>query len=166
MAVQEGSGLGGAACKGQKRNGELSSGSDPDNHLGQMLRKTCSGVCVRMGAHGAHTFLDICSLREATNPDLLPLLQVRMQRWQEDSKRWTKKTSRNMRGTNGRKQQKPAQGTFIILLWARKQPGAGTHGFKNWLSSNKVKEREKRTQTNKTTPVSLIPLVITKQQKQ
>lgn len=48
--------------------------------------------CVRMGAHGTHTFLDICSLHEATNPDLLPLLQVRMQRWQEDSKRWTRKT--------------------------------------------------------------------------
>lgn len=44
LAVQEGSGLGGAACKGQKRNGELSSGSDPNNHLGQMLRKICSGV--------------------------------------------------------------------------------------------------------------------------
>lgn len=54
LAVQEGSGLRGAACTGQKRNGELSSGSDPDNHLGQMPRKICSGVCVRMEVHGTH----------------------------------------------------------------------------------------------------------------
>lgn len=100
----------------------------------------------------------IHNLCRSTNPDFLLLPQVGytggkkgQQKLDQKEPLWERERD------NGRNKYKPAQGTFITLLWA-KEPRARIHGFKNWSLSNNVKE-------NKYTYVSLIPLVITKQQK-
>lgn len=73
-------------------------------------------------------------LCRGTNLDFLPLPQAgciggkkgQQELDQKEPPLWERERD------NGRNKHKPAQGTFITLLWA-KEPRARIHGFKNWL---------------------------------